>query len=168
MKQTWRRWEQIASRITGFSVPIFGVSFNPPTADRTAAERAITDFEGRGLLYTHFQWEMPDQCYAAADDLREELTRQMKELSREAPIFHQLDAIRDACRVFREKLRQEGVERVSDHANLQHHQKAEYLQALGGLRDAVGRQIMVLCVEYGIDVAPHLAAKLPDPDAVSG
>jgi hypothetical protein len=167
MKQTWRRWEQIASRITGVSVPIFGVSWNPPIPDRTAAERAITYFESRGILYEDFQWEMPDQCYAGAAALREELTEQMKELSREAPVFRQLDAMRDGCRVFREKLRQQGVERITDHAMLQHHQKAEYLQALGALRDASGKQIMLLCVEYGIDIAPHLASTLPPPDVAS-
>lgn len=167
MKQTWRRWEQIASRITGVSVPIFGVSWDPPISDRTAAERAITDFESRGLLYAHFQWEMPDKCYADADLLRKELTDQMKGLSRDAPVFRQLDAIRDACRVFREKLRQQGVERINDHAKLQHQQKAEYLQVLGALRDACGRQIMLLCVQYGIDVAPHLAGTLPPPDVAS-
>jgi hypothetical protein len=167
MKQTWKRWEQVASRITGFSVPIFGLSWNPPIPDRTAAERAITDFEGRGLLYADFQWEMPDQCYADAAALREELTEQMKTLSRDAPVFRQLDAIRDPCRLFRNKLRLQGVEQVSDHAKLQDRQKAKYLQALGALRDASGQQIMLLCVQYGVDVAAHLASALPAPNAVS-
>jgi len=143
------------------------VSWNPPVADRTAAERAITDFESRGLLYTDFQWELPDQCYAAADDLQEEVTRQMKELSREAPVFRQLDAIRDACRLFRNILRELGIERVSDHADLERLQSAKYLQALGALRDASGKQIMLLCVEYGIDIAPHLAVSLPPPNVLS-
>ena len=91
----------------------------------------------------------------------------MKSLVRDTPVFRQLDAIRNACRSFRDKLRQQGVQGVNDHAALQDRQKAEYFQALGALRDASGNQIMLLCVQYGIDVAAHLAGTLPAPNTVS-
>jgi hypothetical protein len=165
MKQTWRTWEGIASRITGFSVPLFGISWNPPVSDRTAAERCITSLESTGLLYADFEWEQPNECYVAASRLRDELTRQLQELAREAPVFRQLDAIREACRVFRDTLRRKGFESVSHHSDLHDHQKAEFLQTLGALRDTCGKQIMLLAVQYGVDVAPHLAAWLPAPDA---
>jgi hypothetical protein len=165
VKKAWRTWERIASRITGISVPIFGVSWNPPLPERTAAERAITYLESRGLLYAEFQWENPDQCYADASTVRDELTRQLQELNRDAHVFRQVDAMRDACRVFRELLRQKNLETVSHHSELSDKQKADFFQTLGALRDTCGKQIMILAVEYGIDVADHLAACLPPPEA---
>jgi len=111
------------------------------------------------------QWENPDQCYEDASGVRDDLTRQMEGLTRDAPVFLQLDAIRNACRVFRDLLRQKNLERFSHHSELSDKQKADFLQALGALRDACGKQIMILVVEYGIDIAPHLAACLPAPEA---
>jgi len=165
MKQRWQAWERIANGITGISIPIFGVSWNPPTLQRTAAERAITYLESRGLLYAEFQWENPDQCYEDASGVRDDLTRQMERLTRDSPVFLQLDAIRNACRVFRDLLRQKNLEKFSHHSELSDKQKSDFFQALGALRDACGKQIMILVVEYGIDIAPHLAACLPTPPA---
>jgi hypothetical protein len=165
MKQSWQKWKSVASRITGVNIPIIGISWNPPQSDRDAAERAITYLESKGLLYTEFQWENPDQCYADASNVRDEMTRQLQQLSRNGhDVYRQLDAIRDACRVFREVMRQKNLERVVHHSSLSDREKAEFLQALGALRDACGKQIMILAVEYGIDVASHLAACLPDPE----
>lgn len=167
MKISWRTWEKIAGRITGISILQFGISWDPPISERTAAERAITYFESRGLLYTEFQWENPDQSYADAHTVRDEMTRQMQALSRpDAHVFRQFDAIRDGCRAFRDLLRQKNLETVSHYSDLTDKQRADFLQALGALRDTCNKQIMILAVEYGIDVAEHLAACLPTPELV--
>ena len=166
MKKSWRTWERIAGRITGISIWQFGMSWDPPISERTAAERAITYLESRGLLSAEFQWENPDQCYADASTVRDELTRQLQELSRDAHVFRQLDAIRDGCRAFRDLLRQKNLETVSHSSGLTDKQRADFLQALGALRDTCYKQIMILAVEYGIDVAEHLAACLPAPELV--
>jgi hypothetical protein len=167
MKISWHKWERIASRITGFSTPVGGVDWDPPVPQITAAERAITYLESKGLLYTEFQWENPNQCYADASALRDELTRQMLELPKESFVYRQLDAMRDACRVFRERLMKWKLYTVPYYADLNDKQRADFLQALGGLRDACGKQIMILQVEYNIDVADHLKACLPSSEADS-
>lgn len=165
MKKSWHLWEQIASRITGISFPIFGVSWNPPVLERTVAERAITYLETRGLLYTEFQWENPDRCYEDADVMRAGVTSHMLELNRrEASVHFQLDVLRDACRIFRDILREQGLHRVTYYADLTDIQRANFLQALGAFRDTCGKQIMIFAVKYGIDVAEHLAVCLSDPE----
>ena len=162
MKTSWRKWQQAARRINGIGFPIFSISWNPPVDDRTAAERCITDLESRGLLYADFEWELPAECYTQASKLREELTRQMQDLSRDAPAFGELDGMRDACREFRQTLREKDLQAVAYHQDFRDDlQKAEYLQALGALRHKCGQHAMSLAVAYGIDVAEHLAARFP-------
>ena len=163
---SWERWKNTARRIvSSITLSVGPITFNPSVAQRTVAERAITYLESEGLLYTPFAWEMPDRCYADADKLREKLTEKMEELSHDTYVFRQLDEIRNACRIFRDKLRRIGIQKVSDHSNLRPDLKAKYLEALGGLRNTIGTQIMLLSVEYHIDVAEHLADQLPPPDS---
>jgi hypothetical protein len=165
MKTSWRKWEQAVKRINGVGCPVFSISWNPPLDDRTAAERCITDLERRGLLYADFEWELPAECYAESSKLRDELTRQMQGLSRDAPAFRELDAMRDACREFRLTLRERSLQTVANHHDFRDElQKAEYLQAIGALRYTCGRHAMSLAVAYGIDVAKHLADRFPRAD----
>jgi hypothetical protein len=165
MKTSWRKWVQAVKRINGIGSPVFSISWNPAVDDRTAAERCITDLEARGLLYADFDWELPAECYAESAKLRDELTRQMQELSRDAPAFRELDGMRDACREFRQVLRERGFQTIANRHDFRDElQKAEYLQALGALRHTCGRHAMSLAVAYGIDVAKHLADRFPKLD----
>ncbi|WP_368367240.1 DUF6650 family protein [Paraburkholderia youngii] len=167
MKIPWHKWQRIANRITGFNVPWFGVTWNPPPLERTAAERAITYLESKGLFYAAFRWENPNECYADASEIRDELTRQMLELAKDSHVYRQLDAMRDACRMFRNLLREGNLEKIGYYQELDDKQRADFLLALGALRYGCGQQIMTLAVEYGVDVADHLKASLPSTEEES-
>lgn len=45
------KFKEVIGRITGFSVPIFGVSWNPPQPDVTAARKVLVFLEDRRVLY---------------------------------------------------------------------------------------------------------------------
>ncbi len=166
-KRNWQQWKDIATRITGFSVPGFGIEWEPPVRQRDIAEKALTYIESRNLLDTSFEREeSPERTYYDAERIREELTKLMQEVSRDTAVFRQLDAIRAACSVFRRTLRERNIERYGFQSPIPTEVgKSQFLHALGGLRDACGRQIMVLCVEYGIDPPTKLVGCLPPPDA---
>ena len=164
----WERWKDIASRITGISIPFFGISWQPPVLERNIAEKALTYIESRNLLDVSFEREeSPERTYYDAERIRDELTKLMQEVSRDTAVFRKLDAIRQACSIFRRRLREDKLDRygyaspIPDEVG-----KAQFLRALGGFRDACGIQIMVLCVMYGIDVPAKLASCLPPPDSL--
>jgi hypothetical protein len=50
-------FKKLASRITGITSPIFGVSWNPPEPDVKRSERVIAFMEDRRVLYNSYAWE---------------------------------------------------------------------------------------------------------------
>ena len=54
-----RSFREIANRITGFEIPVFGggVSWNPPTLDIEVARRMLTYLEDRRALYRPYDCE---------------------------------------------------------------------------------------------------------------
>lgn len=44
------RFKEMLSRLTGISVPVFGVSWNPPEADCAVGKRAVAFLEDRRVL----------------------------------------------------------------------------------------------------------------------
>ena len=164
---TWERWKEVASRITGFSTPFFGIEWQPPVSERDIAAKALTYIVSRNVLDVSFEKEeSPERTYYDAEKIREELTKIMQEISWDTTVFRQLDAIREACSIFRRRLREGKLERYGYYSPIPNEVgKAQFLQALGGFRAACGIQIMVLCVTYKIDVPAKLAGCLPPPDS---
>ena len=68
------KFKEVISRITGFSVPIFGVSWNPPQPDVTAARRVLVFLEDRRVLYNPYNIEAEDQCIYSVTEIRRFLT----------------------------------------------------------------------------------------------
>lgn len=58
------RFKEILSRLTGISVPVFGVSWNPPEADCAVGKRAVAFLEDRRVLYAPSKMEVPEHCVA--------------------------------------------------------------------------------------------------------
>jgi len=71
---------EIASRLTGFSSPIVGVSWNPPEAEVTAARRIIAFLEDRRVLYQPTEMENPAHCVQSVLVVRQGFFEQLTAL----------------------------------------------------------------------------------------
>jgi hypothetical protein len=58
-------YKQIIARLTGFSTPIFGVSWNPPETDIAIAQRVIAFLEDRRVFYNPYHMEVEYQCISS-------------------------------------------------------------------------------------------------------
>jgi hypothetical protein len=53
------KFQEIISRLTGFSTPIFGAQWNPPELQRVVARRVIAFLEDRRVLFVPSEMESP-------------------------------------------------------------------------------------------------------------
>ena len=90
--------KEILSRLNGFSVPIFGISWNPPKPHVTTARKVFTFLEDRRVLFNPYAWEEPSHCIQSVLEIRKFLTDQIGELEGEG-LPNNLKAIRAACRL---------------------------------------------------------------------
>src|SRR4051794_34059934 len=93
-------WQELLSRITGFSVPVFGVSWNPPEAERAVAKRVLAALEDKRVLYRLTEYEYPDACESSVNDIRGRLTDELGRLEADTELAKNLRAMRASCRSF--------------------------------------------------------------------
>ncbi|HZD71404.1 MAG TPA: DUF6650 family protein [Actinomycetes bacterium] len=164
------RFSEIATRMTGISTPIFGLSWNPPTSDVAVARRVIAYLEDRRVLYEPAEVEVPRYCVASVLEMRQFLTDLLGVGGIAQELENSLRAMRAACRKFLDDL---GVVNGRLHDWEARRWRGSYgtglddyilNQALGTLRGVVGVHVGQMAVRYGIDVEDRLASILPTPD----
>ena len=98
-------FREIANRITGFEVPIFGggLSWNPPQLDIEVARQILTFLEDRRALYNPYSLETPDYVVRSIDVIRQEMTDYLKKLEPKSKLTPILKSMRAACRKFMDK-----------------------------------------------------------------
>jgi hypothetical protein len=94
------KFKEIASRLTGFSVPIFGVSWNPPEPEVAVARRVLAYLEDRRVLFNPYHLEVADQCVHSVLEIRKFLTNEIGQLADDSRLGEHLRGIRAACRKF--------------------------------------------------------------------
>ena len=159
------RFKDIASRLTGISSPIFGVSWNPPEAERSVAKRVITSLEDRRVLYSPSELEMPDHCVQSVIGIRRSLTTEIAKLEEKSDISASLRALRAACRKFLDTVQGDEGRIIRFGAQSGHHANWTFNSALGEMRGVFGIHIAKLATAYGVDVEDDLAAVIPGEDA---
>lgn len=160
------KFSEIASRVTGFSVPVFGVSWNPPEPEVTAARRILAFLEDRRVLYDPYHLEIEDQCITSVLDIRRFLTQEIGKLGDGSDLANHLRAIRAACRKFLRES-QPGHQRIRTppwHGPFD----SAFILALGDLRSTIGIHVAAIAVMHGLDVEGDLAEALPEPDEDDG
>lgn len=65
---------EIAKRITGFSIPIFGIQWNPPESEREIVRQTFIFLEDRRALYNDFAHEIDHEVTESILSIRNELT----------------------------------------------------------------------------------------------
>ena len=150
-------FDKVAKSLTGFSTPIFGVSWNPPKTDRDIVRKLITFLEDRRALYNPYDIEMPVYVARSILEIRKELTAILQSIGDNPEISPHLRAIRAACRKY--------LDGVGGHSRQRYHfRDFEIFAVLGELRAVFGIHIAQLAVKYGIDVEDELASILPIED----
>lgn len=142
------RFKDLASRITGVSIPIFGVSWNPPESEREVVRETFIYLEDRRALFNDYAWEIPDHVAQSILEIRSELTSALKRLPAKSEAVTSLRAMRAACREYLDNARPHG-----------HHHL--FLANLGRLRAVIGIHVAYLSVKYGLDVDGELLRIIP-------
>jgi len=152
-------YKEIISRLTGFTTPIFGVSWNLPVADITVARRVMSFLEDRRAFYNPYHMEVEYQCIDSVLKTRKFLTETIGGLSDKSELASHLRAVRAACREFVDAVGEPGHPRRGRrfHGTFE----VEFFQALGQLRAVAGIHIGDIAVMYGLSVEGSLAETLP-------
>ncbi|MEA2274560.1 MAG: hypothetical protein QOI98_3268 [Solirubrobacteraceae bacterium] len=161
------RFSEIASRLTGISTPIFGVSWTPAQSDVEAVRRTLVFLEDRRVLYAPDEVEVPRHCVESALRIREFLTDQLGLGRVSNDVAGSLRAMRAAARKFLDATDLEQLDREAGWSGqILGAAGWRFNQALGEMRGVFGIHVARLAVAYGLDVDEPLASVLPlDPDA---
>jgi hypothetical protein len=157
-------YKEIANRITGFSCPIFGISWNPPKREIDVANKVITFLEDKRVLYNPYHLEVPKHCLESVIKIREFLTKQLYDVDRESEIGKVLRGMRSSCRKFLDAthtspFRQE-IERNMGH-DVSMGMSMEFYSGIGELRGIMGILASKLLIMYGIDCESDLLKIIP-------
>jgi hypothetical protein len=158
------KFKEIANRLTGFSCPVFGVSWNPVEADVTKARRIISFLEDRRVLYVPSEVEVPGHCVHSVLEIRRFLTSEIGNLAFDDELPKNLRGMRAACRKFLSTVVDDDRDIVIFANRLGHYASWTFIGALGEMRGVFGMHIAKIAIQYGIDVEDDLASILPAGD----
>ena len=162
------KFQEALSRITGFSVPVFGLQWNPPEAERAVAHRVLAFLEDRRVLYVPSEMEAPSHGVQSVLRIREFLTSELGKRTGDGQLTQSLRAMRAACRKFLDAVGPEDGPIVRHGFDHGHYASWEFNQALGELRGVFGIYIAILAATHGLDIEAGLAAILPGRDEDEG
>src|SRR5438552_16206546 len=91
-------FQEIASKITGFSTPVFGIQWTPPSKERDIAQSVVTFLEDRRVLYNPTELELPHRCISSVIEIRHFLTEKLNELDQNSELAKNVRTMRSACR----------------------------------------------------------------------
>lgn len=154
---------EIVRRLSGFSTPFGGVSWEAPEAGAAVARRVIRFLEDRRVLYNPSELEQPDHCVESVLGIWRFLTSELGNLA-DQDLAAQLSAMRAACRKFLDRLRHPDGHPLSIPTGMFHGGYSEWVftTALGELRGVIGVLVAELAAKYHLDVEGQLATILPD------
>lgn len=160
--------KSLAHRLTGFSLPFFGVQWTPPADERDIVRGLLTALEDRRVLFVPHHLEVVSHVTSSVLQIREILTKTLQalpEISRAASFIR---AMRAACRRFLEEPALDFRNLVQWHGP-RHRDDEEgsrsFFVAMGELRATFGTHIAALAYQYGLDIESDLSSILPSVDA---
>jgi hypothetical protein len=159
------KFNDITSRLTGISCPIFGISWNPPASERDLARRVIAFLEDRRVLYNPSEMEMPEHCVHSVIEIRHYITSELQKIDEDTEIAKKLRAMRAGCRKFLNTVQGDrGLDIIRYGFHRGHSSSWIFNAALGEMRGVFGVHLLQIAAEYGLDVEDDLAAILPVAD----
>jgi hypothetical protein len=159
MRQPVIKFLELARHITGISVPVFGVSWNPPASEREVVRQVFVFLEDRRALYHHHWVEVEHEVVDSVQLARTEITRALQQLPEGSKAVPFLRAMRSAIREYLDSTGPRGASS----------RPFPYVEELGRLRAIIGMNIAYLAVQYGIDIQGELGRLVPpDPQDDDG
>jgi hypothetical protein len=156
------KFGDLASRLTGFSIPVFGVSWDPPDPETRVARRVLAFLEDRRVLFNPYDLEVADQCVQSVVEIRRFLTDEIGRLPSDSKLGEHLRGIRAACRRFLDGMHPDSGRILRRHWPGPF--ESELFTQLGELRAAVGVRVAAIALMNGLNVEGELASTLPEPD----
>jgi hypothetical protein len=142
------KFSEISNRVTGYSGPVFGASWEPPQLDRERARDVIGWLSHRPVIYDPAESELTDQARLGVFDIRKYLKVELAKGGIAHELGDCLRAMHEACETFAaDPYDEDDPESVG--------------RALGKLREEFGWNVAVIAVRHGIDVPGELATILP-------
>jgi hypothetical protein len=109
------KFDELKERLTGISCPFFGISWNPPQAERTIARRIIRFLEDRRVFFAPYHWEVFDHCVHSVLEIRKYLTEELQNIPEESNLLSYAKAMCIACRTFLDHTQQYNEETHRGH-----------------------------------------------------
>ena len=153
-------FKEIANRLTGFSTPVFGVSWSPPKLESEIAQRIITELEDRRVLFNPTEMELPQHCVDSVLQIRQMLTHELKNLDPSSNLAGNVKAMRAACRKFLDAVQVDN-RIIQFGAEKGHYASWHFNGSVGELRGVFGIHIAQVAAQYGIGVEKQLSTILP-------
>lgn len=101
------RFSDLASKLTGISCPLFGVSWNPAETQRNIARRIVIFLEGRRVLYEAYGSEALCQCIESVTKIKEYLTSELPAIDDNSELSTYIRAMRKASNKFLKQMESE-------------------------------------------------------------
>ena len=153
-------FKEIASRITEFSFPLFGVSWNPSKPEIEVARKVITFLEDRRVLFVVYELESPSHCAESIVKIREFLTEQLFNLVTKSELAITLRAMRSTCRRFLNAIQTQYYFNRSNR-DFGMGEQIHFYNAMGELRATMGVLIGKILVMHGLDFEGQLTEIIP-------
>lgn len=150
------RFKEILASITGISVPVFGIQWQPPIPEVRIARELIRGLEDRRVLYRPYETEGVQHSLGSVMDMRSILTTAAQGLTGDTLLLKQIQKLRRACRDFCDII---GSSKFSQAA--QPIQQSLLHRELLKLRKTAGVILAAIVLAYGLDVDDELASILP-------
>ena len=147
-------FKEIANRITGVSLPVFGVSWNPPESEREIVRETFIFLEDRRALYNDFAHEIEYYVAESVLAIRNELTAALKRLPEGSEAVPSFKSMRAACREY--------LDSTGSHARgYRWNGPFSFMTQLGRLRATIGFHVAYLAVKFGVDIDGELVRVVP-------
>lgn len=158
--------KQWLARLTGFSTPIFGVSWQPPVAERDVASELLLRLEDRRVLYSPSEAEVPHHCAQSVIEVRHMLSEALVKLGGAGVLADHIRAMGAACRRFLDKIGSDGGPDYEAMRSYGHYRLWEFLDALGQMRGVIGVHLAMIAARYDLEIKGSLRDVLPpEPSA---
>lgn len=154
----------MASRLSGFSTPIFGVQWEPPKVDVDVAFEILTHLENCRVLYYPYDAEDRNHVVQSVLQIRRVLNDAIAAGGLRGELSDHLRAMRSACIRFLDAVGvdPDGGIYVPDLANSFAFNDFILNQSLGVLRGTFGLRIAAIGTVFGLEPEEGLATILPE------